>query len=243
MYGKNFLSTILCVTALLLLSGCAKPDVTPEAMVPGRGYQKELEEYRVRDLAAQKPNPSLWVEVGSRGTLFLDYKGRNVGDIVIVKIVEQSSASNSISTATSKSNAYNAGVNNLMGLPLSLGMNNLLGAGALTPTLDASTENSFTGKGSKQKNDQVKATVATRILEILPSGNLVIEGHREIIVDQEKQVITLRGIVRQKDIDATNTVESTSIADAQISYSGNGVLSDSNKKGWLANAIDWVWPF
>lgn len=80
-------------------------------------------------------------------------------------------------------------------------------------------------------------------MDVLPSGNLVIEGQREIIVDQEKQVITVKGIIRQKDIDADNQVLSTAIADAQISYSGKGVISDSNKKGWLSNIIDWVWPF
>jgi len=71
----------------------------------------------------------------------------------------------------------------------------------------------------------------------------VIEGQREIIVDQEKQVITVRGIIRQKDIDAANTVLSTAIADAQITYSGKGILTDSNRKGWLSSVIDWIWPF
>ncbi|MEF3255756.1 MAG: flagellar basal body L-ring protein FlgH, partial [Deferribacterales bacterium] len=70
-----------------------------------------------------------------------------------------------------------------------------------------------------------------------------IEGQREIVVDQEKQVITVKGIIRQKDIDADNTVLSTAIADAQISYSGKGVISDANRKGWLSNIIDWIWPF
>ena len=67
--------------------------------------------------------------------------------------------------------------------------------------------------------------------------------NREIIIDQEKQTITLKGIVRQKDIDATNTVSSSAIADAQITYTGAGALSQATKKGWLGKVIDVIWPF
>jgi flagellar L-ring protein precursor FlgH len=125
-----------------------------------------------------------------------------------------------------------------------MGMTNFLNKGnAFDPTVAADTSNSFNGSGAKQKSDKVTATIAARIVDILPSGNLVIEGNREILVDQEKQTISVKGIIRQKDIDASNTVLSTSIADAQITYTGKGVLSDANRKGWLSSVIDWVWPF
>lgn len=242
MNGKFFL---ILLAGAVLGSGCAaKQEFQVETTLPGKGYRQELEEYRQHQALAQRPNPSLWSEVGSRGTLFLDYKGRTVGDIIVVEITEESSASNSNSTATTKASTYNTGITNLLGLPTNLGMGNFLNQGnSFDPTINATTNNAFSGQGQKQKSDTVSGTVAARIVEVLPSGNLVIEGHREIVVDQEKQIITLRGIVRQKDVDATNRVKSTQIADAQISYSGKGVLSDANKKGWLASAIDWVWPF
>ena len=127
---------------------------------------------------------------------------------------------------------------------MSLGIKNFLGMGnKFNPSVGAQTTNDFQGDGSKRKSDRVQATIAARIIDILPSGNLVIEGNREIVVDQEKQFITVKGVIRQKDIDANNVVLSTSIADAQIAYSGKGMLSDVNKKGWLAHFVDWVWPF
>jgi flagellar L-ring protein precursor FlgH len=89
----------------------------------------------------------------------------------------------------------------------------------------------------------MQATIAARVVDVLPSGNLVIEGQREIIVDQEKQTISIRGVVRPKDIDSANTVLSTNIADAQINYTGDGIISDANRKGWMAQLIDWIWPF
>ncbi|BAI81597.1 flagellar L-ring protein FlgH [Deferribacter desulfuricans SSM1] len=238
MMKKNF--TISLIILSFMFYGCAKKVVTE---VPSTDYKKEIEEYR-KYQAQKKPSPSLWTDMGNYGTFFLDYKGRKVGDIVIVKIVESSSATNSNTTKTSKSTSYKTGITNLLGLPTNLGMKNFLNSGnQFDPNIDASTSNSFNGKGQKQKSDQVTATIAARVIDVLPSGNLVIEGHREIIVDQEKQIISVKGVIRQKDIDATNTVLSTAIADAQITYTGKGMLSDVNKKGWLANVIDWVWPF
>ncbi|MGA1847554.1 flagellar basal body L-ring protein FlgH [Deferribacter abyssi] len=224
----------------VLFSGCAKKVVTD---VPAIDYKKEIEEYK-KYQASKKPSPSLWTNMGNYGTFFLDYKGRKVGDIVIVKIVESSSASNSNTVKTSKSTSYKTGITSLFGLPIHLGMTNFLNSGSnFDPNIDATTNNSFSGKGQKQKSDTVTATIAARVIDVLPSGNLVIEGRREIVVDQEKQVISVKGVIRQKDIDANNTVLSTAIADAQISYSGKGVLTDANRKGWLASVIDWVWPF
>lgn len=211
--------------------------------LPFAGYKKELEDYE-RSRAAQKPQASLWADAGSHGTVFLDYKARLVGDVVIVRIVESATASNSNNTSAGKTANYSASVDSLFGLPLDMGMTNFLGSGnAFDPSIGATTNNSWSGRGTKGKADSISATIAARVVEVLPSGNLLIEGQREIVVDQEKQTITIRGIIRPKDIDASNMVASSNIADAQISYSGDGVLTDANRKGWLATFVDWVWPF
>ncbi len=231
----------IILTGLIIFNGCATKKA--ETNIPTADYQKEMAEYK-KMLEGKKATPSLWISTGNNGKLFLDYKGRQVGDIIVVKIVENSSASNSNTTSTTKSTNYDTGITNLMGLPLNLGMTNFLGSGKdFDPTIKAATKNSFSGQGKKSKSDVVKATVATRVIGLLPSGNMVIKGSREIIVDQEKQIISIKGIIRQKDVDADNSVLSTKIADAQIKYSGAGVISDANKKGWLSNVIDWVWPF
>jgi flagellar L-ring protein precursor FlgH len=223
-----------------LTTGCVKQvEQTPATTT----YNQEVEEYW-KALRDNRVNASLWTDVKSGGTLFVDYKARKIGDIVIVQIIESSSASNSNTTSTSKTTTYNAGVNSFLGMPLDFGMKNFMGMGEpFSPNVGAQTKNDFQGDGNKQKSDQVQATIAARIIDVLPSGNLVIEGAREIVVDQEKQVITVKGVIRQKDIGPNNVVASTSMADAQITYSGKGMLSDVNKKGWLAHFVDWVWPF
>lgn len=232
---------LLMLLLLLICSSCAyKAEKIPSTTT----YNSEVAEY-YQAMRQSENRGSLWSDLKSNnGTLFLDYKARNIGDIVIVQIIESSSASNTNTTQTSKSSNYNASVNNFLGMPMSLGINDFLGMGnPFNPIVGAQTNNNFQGDGSKQKADSVQATIAARIIDILPSGNLVIEGNREIVVDQEKQFISVKGVIRQKDIDANNVVLSTSIADAQIAYSGKGMLTDVNKKGWLAHFVDWVWPF
>ncbi len=233
---------ILLLVALSVTACATKTDVVTN--VPSTNYKSEIEAYRAQEMAGRKPSASLWSEAGNQGNMFLDYKARHIGDIVIVRITETASASNSSSRDSSKTTSYNAGIDTMMGLPLDMGASNLLGSGnAFSPSITANTSNSFSGEGSSTKSDRVTATIAARIVDILPSGNLVIEGNREILIDEEKQTITLKGIVRQKDIDSTNTVVSTAIADAQITYSGSGERTNATKKGWLAKFIDIIWPF
>lgn len=233
---------LIFLTAAISVACAAKPETI--SAVPSSGYMSEIEAYKRQEAERNKPNPSLWADVGSNGTIFLDYKARRIGDVVIVKIMETSSASNSTSNSTKKSTTNNSSVTAMMGLPLNFGMNNFLGSGSgFQPSIGTSTNNSHSGQGSTTKTDKVSATIAARIVDIMPSGNLVIEGNREIIIDQEKQTITLRGLVRQKDIDASNVVASTAIADAQIMYSGSGTTSTATKKGWFSRFLDIVWPF
>jgi len=237
---KNAL--LMLVLTALLTTGCVKkPKFENDALT--NSYKKELEDYK-RMQESKRPTASLWTDTASQSSLFLDYKGRHIGDIITVNIVESTSATNSNSTSTAKAQAASSTLTNLMGLSANLGVSNLLGTGnALNLDNSLSSSNTFQGNGAKSKTDRVTGTIAARVIEVLPSGNLVIEGHREIIVDNEKQTITLSGIVRQKDIAADNTVESIAIADAKIAYSGSGMLSDANKPGWLMTLVNWIMPF
>jgi len=229
---------------LMVFIGCSAKNEDVVTVLPSAGYKSEIEAYKRQEAARIKQNPSLWSDVGSTGTMFLDYKGRRIGDIVIVNITESASASNSSAASTSKTSEYSAGITAMLGLPLNGGVNDFLGSGsALSPNIGATTENSHSGSGATTKSDTITATLAARIIDIMPSGNLVIEGNREIIIDREKQTMTVRGIIRQKDINANNTVLSSAIADAQITYSGAGSTTQATKKGWLASFLDIISPF
>jgi flagellar L-ring protein precursor FlgH len=86
-------------------------------------------------------------------------------------------------------------------------------------------------------------TISCVVTEVLPNGDLRIEGRREVTVNSEKQLMTIAGIVRRVDVNTKNTVFSSAIADAKIEYSGLGVLGDVQRPGWLVRVLDWVSPF
>jgi len=109
--------------------------------------------------------------------------------------------------------------------------------------LRTSLDNKFQGQGSTSREDTVTASIACRVLQTLPTGNLLILGTRLIQVNFERQVITLEGIVRPADISPDNVILSTRVADAKITYSGTGPVSDKQRPGWFTQLLDIVWPF
>ncbi len=111
------------------------------------------------------------------------------------------------------------------------------------PTVSASVANSNQGNGTVSRNGSLTGTISSLITEILPSGNFRIEGRRSVTVNQEEQILVLRGIVRPQDINFDNTILSTLVADASISLTGEGVVADEQRKGWLAKVLSKVWPF
>jgi flagellar L-ring protein precursor FlgH len=190
----------------------------------------------------EKPRPnyasgSIW-QVSSGG-LVEDFKARVRGDIITVIITEQSSASKQASTGTNRTTAVAAGMPNLVGLETTaikkyMDLNKLANA-------DASSK--YDGSGSTTRKDNLNATITARVIDVLANGNLLIEGRRNVIVNHEDQVIVLEGTVRPRDISAENFVNSSQIADARITYSGKGMVSDPQSQGWLMKVVNYVWPF
>jgi flagellar L-ring protein precursor FlgH len=187
---------------------------------------------------------SLWDETYGNGFLFVDHKARKIGDIITVQIIESSSASKNATTKTSRDSSIEAGVDNILGTPSHLGMKNFLNMKQpFSPNAKGSFKGSFNGSGATSRSGKITATISAEVVEVFPNGNLKIFGHREIKVNEENQIITLVGIVRPQDVDESNSVRSTSIAEAQIKYYGNGVIANKQKEGWLARFFNFVWPF
>jgi flagellar L-ring protein precursor FlgH len=115
------------------------------------------------------------------------------------------------------------------------------------PVVDADSTDSFIGSANYQKSGAFTARLAAIVVDTMPNGNLVVSGRREIRVDNENKLIEFTGIVRRFDISATNTVESELVANAQITYRGQGPLTDSTNRiglgGWVHRFFAWFWPF
>ena len=221
---------LLAVTAAVAVSGCAvqKTDVRTTG----------LDEQLPRPVADYS-NGSIWQ--ANSGGLTDDFKARQRGDIVTIVITETASASKQAQTATSRGSTVNAGIPNFLGLEkVGLLKNNI---GDLSKLINASVDSSFKGSGSTSRQENLNATITARIITVLPNGNLMIEGRRSIKVNNEDQEIILEGTIRPRDISPNNTVNSVNIADARISYSGRGIISDRQSPGWLMNIVDKLWPF
>ncbi|HEU0265643.1 MAG TPA: flagellar basal body L-ring protein FlgH, partial [Geobacterales bacterium] len=104
-------------------------------------------------------------------------------------------------------------------------------------------DSTYDGSGKTTRNENLQASITARIMEVLPNGNLMIEGRRNVKVNNEDQEIVLEGTVRPRDVSANNVVNSIHIADARISYTGKGVVSDRQRPGWLMTLLEKVWPF
>ena len=134
--------------------------------------------------------------------------------------------------------SFSGNFNNFFGLPARL-------LGFLSPSASAkiATKDSYAGNGTTTRNDQLTASMTAMVTEVYPNGNLKILGHREVVVNSERQTMEVTGIVRPIDVDSRNTVQSTAIADAKISYTGFGVVDDKQHPGWLGRVFNFISPF
>ena len=111
------------------------------------------------------------------------------------------------------------------------------------PAIKYASDHEFSGGGTIANSEQIVAQVTVRVVDVLPNGNMVIEGTRETSFGGEKQNITLRGVVRPADVTANNTVYSYNVAEAKIQITGKGAITDSQRKGWFTKIWDKLTPF
>ena len=187
---------------------------------------------------------SLWPGETSDNLLFADTKAKQIGDIVTVQLEEDFTSSNSATTGITKDSEIDLGVTSILGLPNDYGMSNFLGLGnSFDPNVQAESSRSTNGTGTTTREGSMTGTLAAVIKEELPNGIFRIEGRRAVSVNNEDQVMVLTGLIRRVDIGFANTISSQQIADANIVYTGKGVVSDEQNVGWLMRFFAWVWPF
>jgi len=179
--------------------------------------------------------------------LFEDVKARRIGDVITVLLQESTSASKSAKTAADKEQSATienptffgaAPQFNLPGIiPLDSNRNN-----SLEQSLSATRE--FEGEADSSQSNSLTGAITVTIADVLPNGNLVVRGEKWLTLNQGEEFIQISGIVRSQDISPNNTIVSTQIGDARITYSGKGFLHDSNSMGWLARFFNSpIWPF
>lgn len=182
-------------------------------------------------MTGESSGESLWRDIGN-GFLFVDTKARHVGDIVTVLVTESSSLNRQAETNTKKESTNSANLSSLFGLHLG---NNTQYAfeGA----------NEHKGSGSVTRSDAVTASVAARVVKVLSSGNLIIEGRRAVRTNDENQYLAISGVIRSVDITPANTILSSQIADAEVVLEGKGALAEKQRPGLLNRFADWLFLY
>jgi flagellar L-ring protein precursor FlgH len=227
----------------IALAGCqeaiARPKFTPLDQTVGSGH-KQLIATPVTIPEPPKPAAgSLWVP-GSK-QFFKDSRAHEVGDLITV-VVEETAQS----VAENKSEAGRTDVNQagISTLPFISGQLTKRGIDlSSTGLMDTSSNRDFKGKGKNERKDQLSAQIAAVVTQVLPNGLLVIEGQREVLVNYEKQIMKITGIIRPEDITSTNTIPSQKVAEARIEYAGEGTMDDSAAQQWGVTLLNKILPF
>jgi len=185
-------------------------------------------------------NNSLW-RSGSRA-FFKDQRAAQVGDLLTVRVRITDSAKIDNSTQRSRQNGENFGAEAFFGAEQQL--SKILSDGVRPEALvKGSSSSSSNGAGSVKRQEQLATDIAAIVTQTLPNGNLVIEGRQEVRVNFEVRELIVAGVVRPEDIEAGNTIESTKIAQARISYGGRGQISDVQQPRYGQQALDVLLPF
>ena len=211
------------------VAGEKKPKVVPPSPL-----EQFLEQARKAQPQPVSTTGSLFSANSSSLFLFHDVKARTTNDIVTIQINEASTATDSSNTSTQKNTNATMAAPGAFGLERSTHLD-------FTKLLDLSTGLSFGGQGATSRSGQLQAWLSARVVEVLPNGDLVIEGTKDVTINRERESMSIRGVVRQVDIATNNIVQSTSIAHMEVKFDGKGIVSTASNPGfltWLFNKLN-----
>jgi flagellar L-ring protein precursor FlgH len=238
---------VLATLTASLLSGCAAFDRLKNIGEPPAlaavdnptakpGYKPVQMPMPAAQPASYNPN-SLWRN-GSRA-FFKDQRAHQVGDILTVKVNITDKANIANGTKRSRDNVEDSGVTDFFGktkLPI-------LNSPLPTRIFSGDSNSSSEGKGSVDRSEALSTNVAGVVTQVLPNGNLVIEGRQEIRVNFEIRELIVAGVVRPEDIESDNTIDSNKIAQARIAYGGRGQITDVQQPRYGQQVLDVILPF
>jgi flagellar L-ring protein FlgH len=183
-----------------------------------------------REMARDQGTSIAWMT-----SLAADRRARSINDLLTIRVVENTTAAGSADTSTSKDGSHAASTTSLLGLETKL-------PSFMDPTslIDTAGNSTFKGSGATTRSGTLTATLTARVVEVLPNGDLVLEGAREVDINGDRQVIVMTGVVRTADILPDNSVLSARVGQMRIRYFGQGIIKDNLKPGLLARLLNKV---
>jgi flagellar L-ring protein precursor FlgH len=221
------------IALALALTGCAheiKPYVAKH-----REYTLEKEEERNQ---TEMTPGSLWRD-GYAGQIFSDARALRQNDLVVIKVEEIADARRSSDTGLSRDQQTKMELQAFLNAAGLIQQNNR----NVDMGINGSSSSQFNANGQTGRTERLTATVPSVVRKVLPNGNLFVEGHRTVLVNSEEQHFYISGVIRPIDIDQDDSVKSSALADAEIEFTGQGVLSENQQQGGLAKFFSHLWPF
>lgn len=225
------------VLVLFLLAACQSPPRRDPAFATVRPAMPPQ---------AAEANGSIY-QAGFDVRLYEDIKARRIGDILTVRLAENTDGSKSTTSSVEKSSSTNISNPTVLGASPQFNAPGFLpldNTSNLNLETSLSSDNEFEGSGESSQQNQLTGNITVSVVELLPNGNLVVRGEKRVTINNGNEYIRLSGIVRPTDIQTDNSILSTQIADATIMYTGDGQTSEVNVMGWLARFfISAIFPF
>ncbi len=228
---KSLSLSLLLIPSVLFGCGTAARKSGPVQS----GLAQYVQQARATSMKDHQSSGSLWTETGNRADPFRDDKAYRVADIVTIAVLESTNAVSTATTDSSRVGSASASLPNLFGLEKVIS--------ELPSLLDIESQSDFEGDASTTRRSTLTTSVTARVVEVFPNGNLLLEGNRELLINGERQVVTVRGVVRPSDISPQNIVASTSIAEMEIMVDGHGIVTQAQTPGILSQILSGVWPF
>lgn len=216
----------IVLLALVLSAGCST--------VPPTNVHQPMTMRPPARFDAAPGNGSIYQAANSR-PLFDDRRARFVGDTITVKITESTSASTKSNDKLDRSNTSSGSLSGMAGLT-GKALNGLAG-------YTTSSANAFSGKGEAANNNVFTGNMTVTVIDVYPNGNLLVSGEKQLAIGHEQEYVRVSGVINPSFVDASNSVASSSIADARIEYKSSGQVSDGLVMGWLARFFLTAMPF
>jgi len=223
------------IAGVFVFNGCASGGQKQVRVADPTGIQEYVAEAKLSAETAEYNNGSLWTASSQHSNLFRDMRARYVNDVVTIRVSETTQAVTTADASAKRSSGMSGGIDQLVGLQD--------GVKELPELLSAGGQSRFDGRGTTSRATQLQTTLTARVTDVLPNGYLVVEGKREVRVNNENQMVILSGIVRPSDINRNNVVLSSAVAQMSVQVQGKGTVSQPLRPGWLYQVVNGIWPF
>ena len=220
----------------VLLEGCGPAHIRP--FTP-RNRKYETGEYAATQKQAKPAQGSIYSE--AQAGYLEDTRALRIGDVVQIVINEQADASGNAKTDLSRSSKRQDQLDSLLGLVPAIQK--------AYPNIDPKTliqlasQSDFSGEGQTQRQGKLSGSIAVRVKQELPNGDLYVEGTKVVMINNEEYHLYISGVIRTADIENDNSVSSKLVADARVEFTGRGDVADQVDRGWLTKILDFINPF